>query len=113
MLAEQRDRATEREAHRRPRYLPVNGASARGSRLRRYVRYHGLRHPAELGHAEVVAFLTYLAPEQRVARSAQVQAMSALILLNRDVLRGAPRTGWSCDMWLRSGSGGDTGAGQS
>jgi site-specific recombinase XerD len=53
----------------------------------RYVRYHRMRHPAELGHAEIVAFLTHVAAEKRVSRSTQMQALSALMLLYRDVLR--------------------------
>src|SRR5689334_226149 len=55
--------------------------------IRRYARYHGLRHPADLGHDEVVAYLTYLAVERRVARSTQTQAMSALLFLYKEVLR--------------------------
>jgi hypothetical protein len=55
--------------------------------IRCYVSYHRLRRPGEIGQREVVEFLTDLAAEQRVARSTQVQAMSALIILYRDVLR--------------------------
>ena len=47
----------------------------------RNIRYHGTRHPRELGKAEVVAYLTYLAVERRVSRSTQMQALSALLLL--------------------------------
>jgi integron integrase len=57
--------------------------------IRRYIRYHGTRHPAELGEAEVIAYLTYLASERRVSRSTQMQALSALMLLYREVL-GVP-----------------------
>jgi integron integrase len=53
----------------------------------RYVRYHGMRHPAELGETEIVAYLTHLAAEKRVSRSTQMQALSALMLLYREVLR--------------------------
>ncbi len=52
----------------------------------RYVRYHRMRHPAELGETEIVAFLTHLAAEKRVSRSTQMQALSALVLLYREVL---------------------------
>ena len=52
----------------------------------RYIRYHGTRHPAELGEPEIIAFLTYLAAEQHVSRSTQMQALSALMLLYREVL---------------------------
>ena len=52
----------------------------------RYIRYHGTRHPSELGETEIVAYLTYLAAERRVSRSTQMQALSALLLLYREVL---------------------------
>ena len=55
--------------------------------IRRYIRYHDLRHPLELGEAEIVAFLTDLAVERHVARSTQMQALSALLFLYREVLR--------------------------
>ncbi len=55
--------------------------------VRRYVRFHRYRHPRVMGEAEVVAFLTHLAAERGVARSTQIQALSALQLLYRDVLR--------------------------
>ena len=54
--------------------------------VRRFVRFHGLRHPGELGEAEVAAFLTHLAAVRKVAPSTQQQALSALLLLYRDVL---------------------------
>jgi integron integrase len=53
----------------------------------RYIRYHGTRHPAALGEEDIVAYLTHLASERRVARSTQMQALSAIQLLYREVLR--------------------------
>jgi integrase len=53
----------------------------------RFVRYHKLRHPREMGDAEVQAFLTYLAVQQRVSASTQNQALSALLFLYREVLQ--------------------------
>jgi hypothetical protein len=35
--------------------------------VRAFVRFHALRHPAELGTTQVEAFLTWLAAERRVA----------------------------------------------
>lgn len=52
----------------------------------RYIRYHGTRHPAALGEAEIVAYVTHLADERRVSRSTQMQALSALLLLYREIL---------------------------
>ncbi len=54
--------------------------------IRRYIRYHGTRHPAELGEPEILAYLTHLVAERRVSRSTQMQALSALMLLYREVL---------------------------
>ena len=54
--------------------------------VRRFVRFHGMRHPGELGEAEVAGYLTHLATVGRVAASTQQQALSALLLLYRDVL---------------------------
>jgi len=53
---------------------------------RRFVRFHGLRHPDELGAREVREFLTWLAVERGVAASTQDQARSALLFLYREVV---------------------------
>jgi integron integrase len=71
----------------RARHLSVRTEAAYTAWIRRYVGYHGMRHPQELGDEHVVEFLTHLAAEQRVARSTQVQALSALTLLYVDVLK--------------------------
>jgi integron integrase len=54
--------------------------------IRRFVRFSGLRHPAQLGEPEVTAFLTDLAERRRVAASTQAQALSALLFLYREGL---------------------------
>jgi integron integrase len=55
--------------------------------IRRFILYHGKRHPAQLGEAEVTQFLTNLAVERKVASSTQNQALSALLFLYGVVLR--------------------------
>jgi integron integrase len=52
----------------------------------RFIRFHKLRHPRDMGEAEVVAFLSYLAVEQHVAASTQNQALNALVFLYKAVL---------------------------
>jgi len=52
----------------------------------RFVRFHRLRHPRDMGEQEVAAFLTWLAVERRVAAATQVQAQAALAFLYREVL---------------------------
>ena len=54
--------------------------------IKRYIFFHGKRHPAELGASEVTAFLTSLAVHDKVAASTQNQALSALLFLYREVL---------------------------
>ena len=55
--------------------------------VRAFVRFHDLRHPAELGHGAVESFLTWLATEQQVSVSTHKQALSALLFLYQKVLR--------------------------
>jgi len=54
--------------------------------IRRYIFFHGKRHPIEMGAAEVTSFLTSLAVDSKIAASTQNQALSALLFLYRDVL---------------------------
>jgi integron integrase len=54
--------------------------------VRRYVLFHGKRHPADMGAAEITQFLSSLATEGNVAASTQNQALSALLFLYRHVL---------------------------
>jgi integron integrase len=53
---------------------------------RAFIRFHGLRHPSEMGGDEVQAFLTHLAAERQVAPSTHRQALSALLFLYSKVL---------------------------
>lgn len=54
--------------------------------VRRFVAFHGRRHPRDMGAEEVRAFLTHLAVEADVAASTHQQALSALLFLYREVL---------------------------
>lgn len=53
---------------------------------RAFIRFHRLRHPAEMGGPEVEAFLTWLASERGVSVSTHRQALSALLFLYGKVL---------------------------
>jgi len=54
--------------------------------IKRFIRFHGKRHPAELGPTEVEAFLSDLAVTRRVGASTQNQAKFALLFLYKEVL---------------------------
>jgi integron integrase len=58
--------------------------------VRRFVRFHGLRHPVEMGREEIRQFLTALADRAGLSASSQTQALSALIFLYREVLDRDP-----------------------
>jgi integron integrase len=54
--------------------------------IRYFILFHKKRHPAEMGAAEVTAFLSWLATERNVAAATQNQALSALLFLYKHVL---------------------------
>ena len=54
--------------------------------IRRYVAFHGRKHPRHLGPEHVTAFLSSLAIDRNVSASTQNQALSALPFLYRNVL---------------------------
>jgi len=56
----------------------------------RYLRFHGLRHPSQMGADQVTSFLSSLAIERHVAAATQNQALAALLFLYRDVLKLQP-----------------------
>ncbi len=70
----------------RTRHLSLRTEEAYVGWVRRFILFHGKRHPAQMGGAEVRAFLTHLAVDGKVAASTQNQALSALLFLYRHVL---------------------------
>lgn len=55
--------------------------------IKRYIVFHGKRHPKEMGCREIEQFLTYLAIKERVSAVTQNQAFAALLFLYRKVLQ--------------------------
>lgn len=55
--------------------------------VRWFIRFHGLRHPAEMGASEVRLFLSYLTNERSVSISTHKQALCALLFLYKQVLQ--------------------------
>jgi integron integrase len=54
--------------------------------VKRFIYFHKVRHPAEMGEPEINAFLTHLAVKERVTASTQTQALSAILFLYRHVI---------------------------
>ena len=73
------------------RHLSLRTEDAYRNWIKRFVLFHGKRHPRELDAEAVRAFLTHLAVNEHVSASTQNQAFNALLFLYRQVLRtGAP-----------------------
>ncbi len=70
----------------RTRHFSLRTEKAYVGWIRRYILFHGKRHPAEMGAAEITQFLSALAIQRNVAASTQNQALSALLFLYREVL---------------------------
>jgi integron integrase len=60
--------------------------------IERFIRFHGMRHPSEMGAEEVSRFLTQLARDGHVSASTQNQALSAILFLYKQVLK--EEIGW-------------------
>lgn len=74
-----------REAIRVRQYSPRT-AEAYSAWVRRYVVFHGYRHPEALGADDVARWLSSLAAEGGVSASTQTQALSAVLFLYRHVI---------------------------
>jgi integron integrase len=64
--------------------------------IRRFILFHGKRHPEMMGEPEIVTFLSSLAAQRKVSSGTQSQALSAIIFLYRHVLR--QEVGWLRDI---------------
>lgn len=70
----------------RVRHYSIRTEQAYIDWVKRFIRFHQKKHPANMGGAEVATFLTYLAVDRNVAASTQNQALNALVFLYRVVL---------------------------
>jgi len=72
------------------RHLSLRTEEAYRNWIKRYIFFHGKRHPKELDAEHVRAFLTHLAVNDNVSASTQNQAFNALLFLYRQVLKTEP-----------------------
>jgi integron integrase len=70
----------------RVRHYSIRTEQAYVGWTKRFILFHGKRHPEDMGKAEVEAFLTHLAVKDNVAVSTQNQALNAILFLYRKVL---------------------------
>jgi integron integrase len=69
------------------RHLSLRTEQAYRNWIKRFILFHGKRHPRDLDSAAVRAFLTHLAVNEHVAASTQNQAFNALLFLYKQVLQ--------------------------
>lgn len=74
----------------RLKHLSLRTEEAYRNWIKRFIFFHGKRHPRELDGAAVGTFLTYLAVDEHVSASTQNQAFSALLFLYKQVLQMEP-----------------------
>ncbi len=70
----------------RVRHYSIRTEEAYVGWIRRFILFHGKRHPREMGESEVAALLTDLAVNGRVSAATQNQALNALVFLYKVVL---------------------------
>jgi integron integrase len=70
----------------RLRHFSIRTEEAYWMWTRRFILFHGKRHPGEMGGAEITEFLTDLAVQREVAPSTQMQALNALVFIYKHVL---------------------------
>jgi site-specific recombinase XerD len=71
--------------HLRVRHYSIRTEQSYIDWIRRFILFHGKRHPESMGEEEVGGFLTHLAADKHVAASTQNQALSALLFLYQHV----------------------------
>ena len=70
----------------RVRHYSIRTEQAYVDWIRRFILFHGKKHPKEFGEPEVGRFLTWLEVERNVSPSTQNQALNALVFLYRNVI---------------------------
>jgi site-specific recombinase XerD len=71
----------------RARHYSLRTEETSLSWMKRFILFHGKRHPREMAGQEVQQFLSYVAVEGHVAASTQSQALSAILFLYQQVLK--------------------------
>ena len=71
----------------RLRHLSLKTEKAYVQQIKRFIIFHGKKHPSEMNESHIRAYLSHLAVEKNVAASTQNVALAALLFLYRDVLK--------------------------
>ena len=71
----------------RLRHYSIRTEQAYIAWIRRYLLFHDMKHPCQMGRPEIEAFLSHLATDLKVSASTQNQAFNAILFLYRHVLK--------------------------
>ena len=71
----------------RKRHYSIRTEEAYVQWIKRFILFHGKRHPKDMGEKEIAAYISYLASHGKVASSTQNQALNAIIFLYKQVLK--------------------------
>jgi integron integrase len=71
----------------RLRHLSLKTEKAYVQQIKRFIIFHGKKHPSEMNESHIRTYLSHLAVEKNVAASTQNVALAALLFLYRDVLK--------------------------
>src|ERR687895_213417 len=71
----------------RVRHYSIRTEQAYLQWIKRFILFHGKRHPRDMGAQELTQFLSDLAIQRNVSASTQNQALNAILFLYRDVLK--------------------------
>ena len=70
----------------RKKHYSIRTEQAYTDWIKRFILFHGKRHPKDMGETEISAYISYLAVKRNVAASTQNQALNAIVFLYKQVL---------------------------
>ena len=71
----------------RKKHYSYNTEEAYVSWVKRFILFHNIKHPAQMGEMEIASFITDLAVNGKVAASTQNQALSAIVFLYKYIIK--------------------------
>lgn len=87
MTKESKTRLLEQARHKiRVKHHSIRTEQAYVDWIRRFILYHGKRHPEQMGAHKIEIFLSHLAIDRNVAVPTQNQVLSTILILHWEVL---------------------------
>lgn len=71
----------------RKKHYSIRTEQAYTDWIKRFILFHGKRHPKDMGESEISKYISYLAVKRNVAASTQNQALNAIVFLYKQVLK--------------------------